>query len=112
MTFIFTLLYLATSLGDDLGGISQMEKGVCQSHQMKLKVKVHRGGKRFENTVRSSILTLYLLDIEGPQRIPDDYSEEIPKPYYEYHRKFLSLLLQNHPRRYITFSTNSCLHPA
>lgn len=59
--------FISTSLGDDLGGISQMEKGVCQSHQMKLKVKVHRG------------------DIEGPQRIPDDYSEEIPKPYYEYH---------------------------
>jgi hypothetical protein len=62
--------FISTSLGNDLGGISQMDQGVCQSHSMKLKLKVHRG------------------DIEGVQRISEDYSDDSrgspAKPVYDY----------------------------
>lgn len=51
--------FISTSIGDDIGGLTHREEGVCASHSMKMKVKVHRG------------------DIEGVQRISEDYSDEV-----------------------------------
>jgi len=38
--------FISTSLGNDLGGITQMNDGVCKSHTMKLKIQVHEGDSR------------------------------------------------------------------
>lgn len=58
--------FISTSLGDDLGGISQENDGVCSSHSMKLRVTVHHG------------------DIDGPSKIQDDPQGQMENSFYDY----------------------------